>query len=41
MPGEDRADRLHEAIAALDPDGLSPREALEVLYRLKDLQNQS
>jgi DNA mismatch repair protein MutS len=41
MPGKDRADRLHEAIAALDPDGLSPREALEVLYRLKDLQNQS
>jgi DNA mismatch repair protein MutS len=26
-----------EALAAIDPDGLSPKEALEVLYRLKGL----
>jgi DNA mismatch repair protein MutS len=41
LPGKDRGDRLQEAIAALDPDSLSPRDALEVLYRLKDLQNPS
>jgi len=29
---------LDEAVAALDPDMLSPREALEALYRLKALQ---
>ena len=29
------ADPLAEAIAALDPDRLSPREALDALYRLK------
>ncbi len=28
---------LNTAIAALDPDELSPREALEMLYRLKKL----
>jgi DNA mismatch repair protein MutS len=28
---------VDEAIAALDPDALSPREALEALYRLKGL----
>ena len=26
-----------EALAAIDPDDLSPREALEALYRLKGL----
>jgi DNA mismatch repair protein MutS len=26
-----------EALRTLDPDGLSPREALEMVYRLKDL----
>ncbi|MGH8612826.1 MAG: DNA mismatch repair protein MutS [Gammaproteobacteria bacterium] len=30
-------DPLQEAVAALDPDLLSPREALETLYRLKAL----
>jgi DNA mismatch repair protein MutS len=30
-------DALREALAALDPDALSPREALEALYRLKGL----
>jgi len=26
-----------DALQALDPDGLSPREALEAIYRLKAL----
>jgi hypothetical protein len=28
---------VEEALAALNPDELTPKEALEVLYRLKDL----
>jgi DNA mismatch repair protein MutS len=28
---------LEEALASIDPDALSPREALEALYRLKRL----
>ncbi|MCZ8130613.1 MAG: DNA mismatch repair protein MutS [Steroidobacteraceae bacterium] len=38
-PAEDAtaAIALLEAVAALDPDTLTPREALEVLYRLKGL----
>jgi DNA mismatch repair protein MutS len=31
---------LDDALADLDPDSLSPREALDVLYRLKKLQGQ-
>jgi DNA mismatch repair protein MutS len=31
------ADALAQAVAALDPDRLSPREALEALYRLRTL----
>ncbi|MDQ1816227.1 DNA mismatch repair protein MutS [Massilia sp. CCM 9210] len=31
------ADALHEALAAIDPDALTPREALEQLYQLKRL----
>jgi DNA mismatch repair protein MutS len=31
------ADPLKEALADLDPDALSPKEALEALYRLKAL----
>ena len=34
------ADPLAEAIAAIDPDALSPREALEALYALKRLADQ-
>jgi DNA mismatch repair protein MutS len=30
-------DALQEAVAELDPDTMTPREALEALYRLKDL----
>ena len=33
------ADPLTQALAAVDPDTLSPREALEALYRLKSLQS--
>lgn len=32
---------LHQALAALDPDALSPREALEMLYGLKKLNSQT
>jgi DNA mismatch repair protein MutS len=28
---------VETALAALDPDGMSPREAMEALYRLKGL----
>jgi DNA mismatch repair protein MutS len=28
------------AVTAIDPDTLTPREALELLYRLKELSNQ-
>ena len=31
------SDPLHAALAEMDPDRLSPREALEALYRLKAL----
>ncbi len=33
---EPEPDPVREAVAALDPDGLTPREALEALYRLKE-----
>ena len=33
----DNLRRLAEALAAVDPDALTPREALEQLYRLKRL----
>jgi len=33
------ADPLREALAAIDPDTLSPREALDALYRLSRLVN--
>ncbi len=34
---EAKADPLREALAAIDADALTPREALEALYRLKEL----
>ena len=34
-PAPQKVDRLAEALAALNPDEMSPREALEALYRLK------
>ena len=34
-PAQPARDRLREALDALDPDELTPREALEALYRLK------
>jgi len=36
-PETERPDPLHHALAELDPDRLSPREALEAVYRLKAL----
>lgn len=32
-------DALRERLDDLDPDGLSPRDALQALYELKDLTN--
>ena len=32
-----RVTALAERVAALDPDALSPREALEALYQLRSL----
>ncbi len=36
-PAPRRADPLVEALAAIDPDRLTPREALDALYRLKSV----
>ena len=36
-PPQDEVDALRQAVDAIDPDALSPREALEALYKLKDL----
>ena len=36
-PAEQASDSLCEAVHAIDPDSLSPREALEAIYRLKAL----
>ncbi|MEM8811054.1 MAG: DNA mismatch repair protein MutS [Pseudomonadota bacterium] len=33
-------EKMREAVAALDPDGLTPREALEEIYRLKRLSQE-
>jgi len=40
-PETARAEALAERIAALDPDALSPREALELLYELKRLASEN
>ena len=36
-PAEDAPDALRDAVDELDPDSMTPREALEALYRLKGL----
>lgn len=36
-PVEDETDELREALQDIDPDTLSPKEALELLYKLKEL----
>ena len=41
MPEEAAPDPVHEALAAIEPDSLAPREALELLYALKRLQAES
>lgn len=38
-PAKEQPDRLREALEDVDPDDLTPREALELLYRLKNLEN--
>jgi len=37
-PPEPQTDPLREALAEIDPDTLTPREALDALYRLRGLQ---
>jgi len=37
QPEEQRSDDLRDALGAMDADAMSPREALEALYRLKDI----
>jgi DNA mismatch repair protein MutS len=32
---------LHDALAAIDPDKLSPRDALDALYRIKQLHDEA
>ncbi|AGA90860.1 DNA mismatch repair protein MutS [Thioflavicoccus mobilis 8321] len=41
LPLDAPPNRAVAALAALDPDGLSPRQALEALYRLKALADES
>ncbi len=38
---EDETDLLRERLATIDPDAMSPREALEALYALKDLDEEN
>lgn len=38
--GETRTESLTTALGALDPDSLSPRDALEAIYRLKSILDQ-
>ncbi len=39
-PPDDACDTLRDALAAIDPDVLSPREAMAALYRLKSLADE-
>ena len=34
---EPAADALRQRLAELDPDGMTPRQALDALYELRDL----
>ena len=34
---QQKPDPLHEMVASIAPDNLSPREALEIVYRLKQI----
>ena len=36
-PAPEKPDPVRAALAEVDPDGMSPRDALEALYRLKGL----
>jgi DNA mismatch repair protein MutS len=35
-PKQAKSDALGEALSAINPDELTPREALDALYRLKE-----
>ncbi|GIX33346.1 MAG: DNA mismatch repair protein MutS [Lysobacterales bacterium] len=37
LPLEERADPLRERLRSIDPDAITPREALEILYALREL----
>ena len=39
-PGEDQPSALEEALAEVRPDTLTPKDALELIYRLKALMNE-
>ncbi|MDI9333278.1 MAG: DNA mismatch repair protein MutS [Cytophagales bacterium] len=39
MPIDDAAQKIKTALSTIDPDSLTPREALDALYRLKKLQS--
>ena len=41
IPHNDEEHRLQEALRDLDPDALSPRQAHELLYRLKRIADES
>jgi DNA mismatch repair protein MutS len=41
QPAEPAPSALDEALARIEPDMLSPKEALEALYRLKSLKGSS
>ena len=40
-PAEPAPDAVHEALAAVDPDTTTPREALDTLYRLRGLLDEA
>jgi DNA mismatch repair protein MutS len=39
MTGEPEVSVVESALADIDPDAMSPREAMEALYQLKALAN--
>ena len=41
LPEQAAPDPVHAALAAIEPDSLAPREALELIYDLKRLQADS
>ncbi len=41
VPPDEPCDTLREALTAIDPDALSPREAMDALYRLKAIASEA